>query len=121
MEIKYTLKDFEKNKIVSKFNLEDNGKAELFTADTCFRRMVKYTPWDTGTMATTVNVQPGKVIYEEEYAIYQYNGYTKGPVRHYSNNTSGIRGKHWDRKMWNAEGHLVSKEVSNHVKLNERK
>ena len=121
MEIKYELKDFDKGKIVSKFNMQDGGKAELFTADTCFRRMEKYTPWKTGTMATTVTIKPNKIIYDTEYAYYQYRGYTSGQVKHYSNNTFGIRGKHWDRRMWNNEGHLVVKEVSNYIKLNERK
>lgn len=120
MEIRYTLKDFDKGKIISKFNLQQNGSAELFLADTCFRRMDKYTPRDTHTMATNVTIKPGKIIYEQEYAIYQYEGYTKGPVKNYSHQ-NGHRGKHWDKRMWNAEKDIVAKEVNRYIKANERK
>lgn len=118
MKIEYTLKDFNKGKIVDKFGLQENGSSRLFMANTCFKRMVKYTPWETGTMATTVTVRPGSVTYEEDYAYYQYRGYTKGPVNKYSKKGTG---KHWDKKMWNAEGHLVAREVSNYIKLNEKR
>lgn len=116
MEIKYTLEDFNKGKIIDKYGMQEGGNAELFLANTCFKRMTKYVPWDTGNLATTVTVRPGSVTYEQEYAIYQYRGYTKGQVKHYSNNAKGIRGKYWDKKMKNNEGHLVAKEVEAYVK-----
>ena len=120
VSIKYTLEDFDKGKIKDKFGMQDNGKADLFLANTCFKRMVKYTPWDTGTMATTVTIKPKKIIYEQEYAIYQYRGYTKGPVKHYSNNASRIRGKNWADRMFNNEKDKVAKEVSDYIKLIEK-
>ncbi len=112
MEIKYSLKDFDKGQIVDKFGLQKNGKAQLFLANTCFRRMEKYTPKDTGTMATTATIEPGKITYETDYAYYQYYGYTKGKVKHYTTPKTGPR---WDRKMNNAEGHLVVQEVANYI------
>ena len=106
VEIKYTLEDFDKGRIISKFGLQKNGSAELFLADTCFRRMVKYVPWDTGALATTVTVRPGSVTYEQEYAHKQY----------VSNKGKGIRGKYWDKKMINAERGVVTKEVEDYIK-----
>jgi hypothetical protein len=121
LEIKYELKDFNKGEIIDKFGMQDGGQADLFLANDCFRRMVKYTPWDTGTMATDVTIQPKKIIYNQEYAIYQYDGYTKGPVTHYSNNYGGLRGKEWDKRMYNNEKDIIAREVEDYVRKIERK
>lgn len=111
MQIKYTLKDFDKKEIINKFNLQDGGNVNLFLANTCFRRMSKYVPKDTGALMTTVTVKPKKIIYEVPYAHKQY----------VSNKGKGIRGKYWDKKMWNNERQIVAKEVSEYIKKNERK
>lgn len=121
LQIKYELKDFDKGQIVNKFGLQDEGNAQLFLANNCFRRMVKYTPWDTGIMATDVTIKPKKIIYNQEYAIYQYNGITKGPVTHYSNNYGGLRGKQWDIRMYNNEKHIIAREVEDYVRKIEKR
>ena len=112
MKIKYELKDFDKGQLVDKFGLQKDGKAQLFLANTCFRRMQKYTPQDTGTMSTTATIKPGKIIYETDYAYYQYIGKTKGKVKHY---TTPRTGKYWDRKMKNAESEMIVQEVANYI------
>ena len=106
LTLKYNLEDFDKNKIVSKFEMQEGGKTRLFLADTCFRRMQKYVPFETGTLSTTATVKPGKVIYEMPYAHKQYTG----------NKGKGIRGKYWDRKMVSAEKELIIKEVEEYAK-----
>ena len=106
LSIKYELKDFDKNKIIDKYGMQDRGNADLFLANTCFRRMTKYVPWDTGALATTVTVQPNKVIYEQPYAHKQYT----------TNKGKGIRGKEWDKKMINNERDIIAKEVEAYVK-----
>lgn len=106
MEIKYTLKDFNKNKIIDKYGMEDGGQADLFLANTCFRRMTKYVPWLTGALATTVTVRPNTVTYEVPYAHRQYT----------ENRGKGIRGKQWDKRMKNAESSAIAKEVEAYVK-----
>lgn len=113
MKITYTLKDFDKGRIIDKFGLEHEGKASLYMANRAFIRMHKYTPRDTNTMATTVTIKPNSITYEEEYAIYQYYGKTKGIVKKYT--TPGT-GKYWDRKMWSAEGNLLTNEVEKYIK-----
>ena len=107
MKIKYTLEDFDGNKIIDKFGMQPNGKADLFLANTCFRRMAKYVPKDTGALMTTVTVKPSLIIYEQPYAHRQYT----------TNKGKGLRGKYWDKKMWNNEKELVEKEVENYVKF----
>lgn len=121
LAIKYELKDFNKGEIVDKYGMQENGNAQLFLANNCFRRMVKYTPWDTGTMATDVTIKPKKIIYNQEYAVYQYDGYTKGQVTHYFNNYTGLRGKEWDKRMYNNEKDIIAREVEDYVRKIEKR
>lgn len=106
LKIEYTLEDFDGNEIIDKFGMQPGGNAELFLANTCFRRMVKYVPWQTGNLATTVTVRPGSITYEQEYAHKQYT----------TNKGKGIRGKYWDKKMANNEIDIVAQEVADYVK-----
>lgn len=104
--LKYELKDFDKNKIVNKFNMQDGGSAQLFLANECFRRMTKYVPRDTGLLSTTVTVKAGSVTYEQPYAHRQYT----------TNKGKGLRGKYWDQKMLSAEKPLLVNDVTKYVK-----
>ena len=104
--LKYELKDFNSNKIVNKFNMQDGGSAQLFLSNECFRRMEKYVPWETGNLATTVTVRPGSVTYEQPYAHRQYT----------TNKGKGLRGKYWDQKMLSAEKQLLVSDVEKYVK-----
>lgn len=104
--LKYELKDFDKNKIVNKFNMQDGGSAQLFLANECFRRMTKYVPRDTGLLSTTVNVKAGSVTYEQPYAHRQYT----------TNKGKGLRGKYWDQKMLSAEKPLLVNDVTKYAK-----
>jgi len=106
LKIEYTLEDFDKNEIIDKFGMQPGGKAELFLANTCFRRMAKYVPKDTGALMTTATIRPGSVTYEVPYAHKQYT----------TNKGKGIRGKYWDKKMANNERNIVAQEVADYVK-----
>lgn len=106
LSIKYTLEDFDKNKIINKFGMQENGDTQLFLANTCFRRMQKYVPFETGTLSTTATVKPGSVTYEQPYAHKQYT----------TNKGKGIRGKYWDKKMVSAEKEVIAKEVEEYAK-----
>ena len=106
LKIEYTLEDFNKNEIIDKFGMQKGGKADLFLANTCFRRMAKYVPKDTGMLMTTTTIKPGSVTYEVPYAHKQYT----------TNKGKGIRGKYWDKKMVNNEKGIIAKEVQNYVR-----
>lgn len=106
LSIKYTLEDFDKNKIIDKFGMQEKGDTQLFLANTCFRRMQKYVPFQTGALSTTATVKPGSVTYEQPYAHKQYT----------TNKGEGIRGKYWDKKMVSAEKGLIVKEVEEYAK-----
>lgn len=106
LTLEYTLKDFDKNKIIDKYGMQENGDTQLFLANTCFRRMHKYVPLDTGTLASHATVRAGSVTYEEPYAHKQYT----------QNKGKGIRGKYWDKKMVANERALIVKEVGDYAK-----
>ena len=106
LSLKYELKDFDKGKIVSKYEMQQGGKTQLFIADTCFRRMQKYVPFETGALSTTATIKPGSVTYEQPYAHKQYT----------TNKGKGIGGKYWDRKMIANEKELVAQEVEAYAK-----
>ena len=106
LSINYTLEDFDGKKIIDKYGMQEKGDTQLFLANTCFRRMQKYVPFDTGALSTTVTVRPGSVTYEQPYAHKQYT----------TNKGKGIRGKYWDKRMVSAEKELVAKEVEAYAK-----
>ena len=101
LSINYTLKDFDGKKIIDKYGMQENGDTQLFLANTCFRRMQKYVPFDTGTLSTHATVIPRSVTYEEQYT---------------TNKGKGIRGKYWDKRMVSAEKELIVKEVEAYAK-----
>ena len=106
LTLKYSLEDFDKGKIVDKYEMQEGGNTRLFLANDCFRRMQKYVPFDTGALSITVTVKPGSVTYEVPYAHKQYT----------SNKGKGIRGKYWDKKMINNEKSIIAKEVEEYAK-----
>ena len=106
LTLNYELKDFDENKIIDKYGMQEGGDTQLFLANTCFRRMHKYVPFDTGTLASHATVRPGSVTYEEPYAHKQYT----------KNKGKGIRGKQWDKKMIANERGQIVKEVEDYAK-----
>ncbi len=108
LKIEYTLEDFDENKIIDKYGMQEGGDTQLFLANTCFRRMHKYVPLDTGTLASHATIRPGSVTYEEPYAHKQYTT-NKGKDK-------SIRGKYWDKKMIANERGQIVKEVEDYAK-----
>ena len=106
VSLNYTLKDFDKGKIVDKYGMNEEGDTQLFLSNTCFRRMQKYVPFDTGALSTTATIKPKTVTYELPYAHKQYT----------TNKGKGLRGKYWDKKMISAEKDAIVKEVEAYAK-----
>ena len=106
LKLEYKLEDFDGKKIIDKYGMQDGGSVDLFLANTCFRRMHKYVPLDTGTLASHTTIKPKSVTYEEEYAHKQYT----------TNKGKGIRGKYWDKKMIANERCLIIKEIESYTK-----
>lgn len=115
------------DKIIKKLQLDESGKLHSFFTATCALHMDKYVPMDEGFLAGTVvenehvtsNVTTDEIIYDQEYASYQYFG-ERADGSHKIVNRS--RDKHplatsyWDQHMWTAEKKQIEREVTNEFK-----
>ena len=97
--------------IKANLGLEPNGRVQRFFTHSCRVHMDKYLPFDTGTLATTVDEQPNAVIYEQPYAKIVYYGVRDGKELNYQTDKHPLAGPYWDKRMWSAEGNIVVREV----------
>lgn len=99
-------------KILLKRKLNENGEAQVKFIKTCAKEMNNYVPFDTGRLKDmSVELGTDFIKYNTAYAKRQY--YTnqgKG-----KKNKAGIRGKLWDKRMWNSKGNLIIKEIADFV------
>ena len=128
------------NKIKKRLKIDDNGPAQAFLTETCYKHMDKYVPYRDGNLRTIVDINNHSITYESPYAHYQYKGkkyvmdngksayYSpdygfwskKGEKKHDSGekliyHTPGT-GPRWDKRMLSAEKKDVIKEVKNFIK-----
>ena len=118
------------DKIEKMLNLEPNGKLHAFFTSTCALHMDKYVPYDEGFLAGTVvengrttnNVTTDEIIYDQEYASYQYFGERKDgshKIVNRSRDMHPLATSYWDKHMWTAEKEIIEKEVAlEYKKLN---
>lgn len=104
------------SKIEKQLGIEDNGPAQAFLTETCYKKMDKYVPQDNGDLRTNVDVQTNRIIYESEYAGYQYYGQRKDGSRKVSNYTTPGTGPYWDKRMMSAEKQAVVREVQDYIR-----
>ena len=99
------------DKILLKRYLNKNGLAQIEFTKQCAKAFNNYVPFKTGRLKDMrVTIGTDYVKYSTPYARKQY--YTnsgKGIKNH-----SGLRGKLWDKKMWNYRGSAI---VNNTAKL----
>lgn len=103
------------SKIKARLGIEPNGRVHKFFTNTCYKRMDKYVPMDKGDLRTIVDIQANKIIYEQEYAEYQYYGMRKDGTRVVKNYTTAGTGTYWDKRMASAEMQEVVKEVEDYI------
>jgi hypothetical protein len=104
--------------IIARLGIEPNGRVQQFFTNTCYQRMDKYVPQDTGDLRTIVDIQPDSITYEQEYAKYQYYGKRKDGTHKVQHYTTPGTGPYWDRRMWSAEGQDVIQEVQDYIRRN---
>lgn len=113
--------------IESRLQIEDGGKVHKFFTETCAKKLDKYVPMDTGTLAETVvvggsvtkNVTADKITYSQQYASYVYFGQRKDgshKIRNYSLDKHPLAGPYWDKRMVTAEIKDIEKEVGEYMK-----
>ncbi len=102
-------------KIKKRLKIDDNGAAQKFMVETCYKHMDKYVPKDMGNLRTIIDMDDHSITYESPYASYQYYGQRKdGSYKVYNYTTPGT-GPYWDKKMMSAEKNDVIKEVQGFI------
>lgn len=111
------------DEIIKELELDKTGKLQKFFTNTCALHMDKYVPMDEGFLAgtvvenshTTSNVTNDEIIYDQEYASYQYFGERKDGTHKIVNRSYDkhpLATSYWDQHMWTAEKHQIEKEVA---------
>ena len=114
MTTKVTIKMDNTGRILLKRYLNKDAQAqEKFTKE-CAKWMNNYVPYKTGRLKDMmVEIQTSKVIYKAPYARKQY--YTNKGLGKQGNSVGGLRGKFWDKRMWNDRGNDIVKSIAQFV------
>ena len=101
--------------IKKRLKIDDNGPAQAFLTETCYKHMDKYVPRDNDDLRTNVDIKTNSVTYESEYASYQYYGQRKDGSHKVKNYTTPGTGPYWDERMKSVEINDVIKEVQDYI------
>lgn len=99
------------NKIIDKLGLQPEGPVQAFLTDTCYKHMDKYVPKDKGNLRKIVSLTSDSIVYDSNYAEYQYYGEREDGSHKVQNYTTPGTGPYWDKKMVSAEMKDVVEEV----------
>ena len=101
-------------KILLKRYLNKDGQAqEKFTKEIA-KYSDNYVPFKTGRLKNMmIKIQTSKIIYSAPYARKQY--YTNKGMGKQGTSLGGLRGKMWDKRMWNDRGNEIVKSVAQFV------
>ena len=101
--------------INARLGINPGGRIEKFFASECAKAMDKYVPFDEGNLAQ-YKIQGNRIIYDQVYARYQYNGISKnGKPLNYSHDKHPQATHHWDKVMWSAEGQDIIRKVQEKI------
>jgi len=101
--------------IKTRLGIQYGGPAHKYFTNECYKAMNSFVPKRTGNLRGdfgAVDIQADKIIYESDYAKYQYRGYTSGPVKKYT--TDGT-GPYWDKKMVSSKMADIEKKVQKYI------
>ena len=101
--------------IKRKLKIQENGPAQAFMTETCYKAMDKYVPMDNGDLRTNVSLYPNKITYESPYASYQYYGEREDGSHKVRNYTTPGTGTYWDKRMISADIKNVVKQVQDYI------
>lgn len=108
------------SQIKIRLGIEPNGRVQKKFAETCYKHMDKYVPFDEGNLSSVVDIQPYWIVYEMPYARYQYYG-VRDDGTHPINEANRNRTYHpqatsyWDRHMVSAEMPEIVKEMQDYI------
>jgi len=101
-------------KILLKRHLNNNGDAQIKFTKEVAKQCNNYVPFKTGRLKDMmIQLQTSKIIYNAPYAAKQY--YTNKGAGKQGNSIGGLRGKFWDKRMWNDKGDSIVKTIADFV------
>ncbi len=103
-------------KIKRKLKIDENGPAQAFLTETCYKAMDKYVPMDNGDLRTNVTLTTNSITYESPYASYQYYGIREDGTHKVKNYTTPGTGTYWDKRMISTDIDKVVKQVQDYVR-----
>ena len=99
--------------IKMKLGIQPGGETHKFFTATC-AKAIAGTVIQNGV--PTENVHDTYIVYDQEYAHYQWAGVSKnGKKLNYQKDKHAQATDHWDSKMVTAEGDRVTRIVQNHM------
>ena len=114
MAARVRIKMDDTGRILLKRALNKDGKAqEKFTKEVA-KYSNNYVPYQTGRLKDMmVEIKTSKIIYNAPYAKKQY--YTNKGNGKQGTSLGGLRGKMWDRRMWQDKGNEIVKSIAQFV------
>lgn len=92
-----------------------NQRLQQFGAETCYKYMFDFVPFDTGALSQTVDIEANKdfgtVNFKQPYAHYQYVGDFNFQKTHHPLATN-----YWDKAMMTMYSGRVANEIDNYRK-----
>lgn len=102
--------------IKKKLKIDENGEAQAFLTETCYKAMDKYVPKRDGNLRTVVDLRQNTITYESDYAEYQYYGERQDGSHKVHNYTTPGTGPYWDKRMISADMGSVVKQVQDYIR-----
>lgn len=113
--------------ITKRLGIDRNGDVQRFVTHTVNRRITRYMPYRTGTLATKLKIVTGptEITVLGPYARYQYYGKVmvgKAPRTvtdkdlQYTKSKNLLAGPFWDRRMMAAEGAQIREDIQKYVR-----
>lgn len=100
------------NKILAKRKLQKGGEAQIHFTKECAKFMNNYVPFKTGKLKDlSVTMGADYIKYDTPYARKQFYTNSGGGIK----NRSGLRGKRWDKRMWNDKHGTIIKSIADFV------
>lgn len=103
-------------KIKKKLKIDDNGPAQAFMTEVCYKAMDKYVPRRDDNLRTIVDIRTNSIVYESPYASYQYYGERQDNTHKVKNYTTPGTGPYWDQRMISADMNSVVAQVEDYIR-----
>ena len=114
MAAKVRIEIYDRQKILLKRHLNKNGEAQIKFTQEVAKESNNYIPFETGRLKDSmIEFKVNKIIYHAPYARKQYYG-NKGLGKQ-GTALGGLRGKYWDKRMWNDKGDNIVESIAKFV------